>query len=169
MRNFLKSKKGLALLATMIAAVATAVGAYAYFTSTGTGSGTGAVGTSTAWAVATSAYTGGPLTPGGPTESIAFTVTNPSTGQQNLANVAIKVANADGTTWVPTGANAGCSAVDFSIDGSAAGVTHNDTTLNGNKAPGAVSNGTITLAMVDSLGNQDNCKNAVVPLYLSAT
>ena len=39
--KFIKSKKGLALLAVLAVAVVAAVGAYAYFSSTGHGSGRG--------------------------------------------------------------------------------------------------------------------------------
>jgi putative ABC transport system permease protein len=44
----IKSKKGIALLAALIVAVAAAIGAYAYFTTTGSGTGSAAVGTDTA-------------------------------------------------------------------------------------------------------------------------
>jgi hypothetical protein len=174
--RILKSKKGIALLAVVAVAAISAVGAYAYFTSTGTGSGSATVGTSTAWQVTTDAATGGPLTPGGASttyEAVAYRVKNNSTGHQNLANVNVKVANADGTAWT---AVAGCSASDFqlSIDGGstwgAAGASVNDTALAGNLAPsGVTSDGTITIRMIDSGSNQDGCKNATVPLYLYAS
>jgi hypothetical protein len=164
--RILKSKKGIALLAVLAVAAVTAIGAYAYFTTTGSGSGSASVGTDTPWEVTTDAATGGPLTPGGPSESIAYHVKNPSTGYQNLANVAIKVANANGTAWDGPGT---CSAADFSVDGAAAGATFNDTALAGDKAPGTTSNGSITIQMVDTGSNQDDCKNAIVPLYLYAS
>lgn len=176
MKKFLMSKKGLVLLAALVVAVAASVGAYAYFTSTGTGSGSAAVGTSTAWQVDTDPYSGGPLTPGGGLatyESVAYRVKNNNSGQQNLANVAISIANANGTAWTSV---PGCSKNDFqlSVDGGttwgAAGATVNDTSLAGNLASGATTtDGSITVRMIDSGSNQDGCKNATVPLYLSAT
>src|SRR2546423_5852004 len=48
MKKFIKSKKGLALLATLVVAVAASVGAYAYFTTSGSGSGNAQVGDATA-------------------------------------------------------------------------------------------------------------------------
>ena len=164
--RILKSKKVIALiLGTAVAAFLT-VGAYAYFTSSGNGSGSATVGDSTTWAVTTLSATGGPLTPGGPTESITYQVKNNSTGSQKLSSVAISVANNDASAWT---AVSGCSKSDFSIDGAAAGLTFNDTAHAANLAPGATATGSITLQMVDSGGNQDGCKNATVPLYLSAS
>jgi hypothetical protein len=166
--KLIRNRRFVALVATLALAV-TAVAGYAYFTSTGTGSGSATVGTSTTWQVNTLAATGGPLTPAGPSETVGYTVKNNSSGQQALANVAVKVANADGTTWVPTGLNAGCSASDFSISGAGSGATFNDTAQAANLASGATATGSVTIQMLDSLGNQDNCKNAIVPLYLSAS
>jgi len=160
------SKKVITLVVGIAAAAALSVGAYAYFTSTGNGSGSASVGTSTAWAVTTLSATGGPLTPGGPTESITYKVKNNSTGYQNLANVAISVANSDASAWTSV---SGCSKSDFSIDGASAGATFNDTAQAADLAPGATATGTIVLQMVDSGSNQDGCKGATVPLYLSAS
>jgi hypothetical protein len=168
------------VLLAVVAAVA-AVGGYAYWTSTGTGTGSAAVGTSTVWQVTTLAYAGGPLTPGGGSgtyETVAYNVTNNSTGQQSLANVNVKVAQSDGSAWSAqaNGAKPACTAADFqlSVDGgttwAAAGASANDTALAGNRAPGSTtSNATITIRMVDNGANQDNCKSQTVPLYLSAS
>ena len=161
-----KNKKVIALVVGIAAAASLSVGAYAYFTSTGNGSGSASVGTSTTWQVTTLSATGGPLTPGGPTESITYKVKNNSTGYQNLANVALSVANADGSAW---SAVSGCSKNDFSIDGASAGATFNDTGQAADLAPGATATGSITLQMVDSGSNQDGCKGATVPLYISAS
>src|SRR5207248_4447657 len=103
--KFIKSKKALALLATLAVAVAASVGAYAYFSSTGHGSATATVGQSSAFSVNTGALAGGPLTPAGGSgtyETATYTVHNPSTGSQNLNQVVISVAGTDGTTGDPT-------------------------------------------------------------------
>ena len=110
--RIIKSKKVIALILGTVVAAFLAVGAYAYFTSTGNGSGSATVGDSTTWAVTTLSATGGPLTPGGPTESITYKVKNNSTGSQKLSSVAISVANADASPWI---AVAGCSKSDFSL------------------------------------------------------
>jgi len=179
MRNFLKSKKSVAALVATLAVAVAAMGAYAYFTSTGEGSGSATVGTSTAWDVDTDAYTGGPLTPGGGAgtyETVGYTITNPSTGHQNLANVNIKVANNDGSPWSTQADNTkpACSATDFqlSLDGTtwaAVGGSVDDTALAQNFAPGASDSSEVQIRMVDTGANQDNCKTATVPLYLYAS
>jgi hypothetical protein len=164
MLHFTKKR---ALVVGVVASLALAAGAYAYFTSTGTGSGSATVGTSTAWTITNNGTTGPALTPGGLTEqTMAYSVTNPSTGQQNLAKVTVSVANANGSAWDGPGS---CSAADFSVNGAAAGATYDDLENAGNLAPGAVVNNTVTLKMVDTGANQDDCKAASVPLYLAAS
>jgi hypothetical protein len=173
----LRSKRTILVLVGVLAVAGiSAFGAYAYFTSTGSGSGSASVGTSTAWQVNTDAASGGPLVPGGGAgtyESIAYRVKNNSSGQQNLANVNVKVANSDGSAWSVV---SGCSKDDFqlSVDGGttwgAAGASVNDAAHAGNLAPGATSSdGQIKIRMIDSGTNQDGCKNATVPLYLYAS
>ena len=163
--KLLRNRKLVALMATL-ALGATAVAGYAYFTSTGAGYGSATVGTSTAWDVDTLTASGAPLTPDGPIQTVGYTVKNNSSGQQNLANVAIKVANSDGTPWTSV---LGCSASDFSIGSQAAGATFNDVAQAANLAAGATATGSVTIQMVDSGANQDACKDATVPLYLYAT
>ncbi|WP_424186964.1 hypothetical protein ACOBQX_03780 [Actinokineospora sp. G85] len=132
--------------------------AYAYWSSTGTGSGSATTGTSTAFVVTTAAATGGPLSPGGPSQTVPFTVTNPGTGSQNLTSVVVTVANADGTPWT---AVAGCSAADYTVGTPA--VTY------GEIAPGGNAGGTVTITMNNLPSNQDGCKDAVVPLRVVAS
>jgi hypothetical protein len=164
MKKFLTSKKGIVLLATMVVAIATAVGAYAWFTSTGSGDGSALVGTSTTWDVSTEAAVGGPLTPGGPTETIAYHVTNNSTGHQKLQTVDISVANDDASLWDDV---SGCSKDDFDL-GAGAGATQTDSP-DVDLEPGDTYDGSITIQMVNLDANQDGCKDADVPLYLYAS
>jgi hypothetical protein len=156
MRLFTKKK---IVAAVVVGAVATGGGlaAYAYWSSTGTGTGSATTGTSTAFTIATSAATGGPLTPGGPTQTVAFTVTNPSTGSQMLNSVVVTVAKSDGTVWNSV---TGCSAADYTVGTPA--ITY------GQIAASGVVNGTVTVSMNNLSSNQDGCKNATVPLYLVA-
>lgn len=74
--KFIKSKKGLALLATLAVAIVASVGAYAYFTSAGTGSGTAAVGTNTTSITIAATITDG-LVPGS-SEPVSYTALNGS-------------------------------------------------------------------------------------------
>ncbi|WP_436498604.1 hypothetical protein [Actinokineospora sp. HUAS TT18] len=146
----------------IIATVATVVVgggiAYAYWSSTGYGSGSATTGTSSAFVVSSSPPTGAALTPGGPTQTMSFTVTNPSSGSQTLANVAISVANTDGTAWT---AVEGCSALDYAV-----GVP---TIAYGPIAPSGMVTGTVTIGMNNLDSNQDACQGITAPLYIVAS
>jgi hypothetical protein len=131
--------------------------AFAYWTASGSGTGTASTGTSTAFTVTSTAPTGGPLTPGGTSETIAFTVTNPGTGSQKLSAVLAHVAAADGTAWT---AVTGCSVLDFSVG--------TPTITYGEIAGGSSISGTVTLSMTDLATPQNACKNVSVPLYFTA-
>ena len=149
-------------MAVLVAAV-TVVGvggglAYAYWTAGGSGTGSATTGTSAGFTIASTAPTGGPLTPGGLTETVAFTVTNPGPGVQHLSNVAVSVATATGAAWT---AVPGCSSLDYTV-GTAA-ITYADI------ASGASAAGTVTITMNNLATNQDACKNVSVPLYFLAS
>lgn len=77
MKRFIKSKKGIALLATLVVAAAAAVGAYAYLTSAGSGSGTAQVGANTTSIHLLASITNG-LVPGS-SEPVSFKAYNTST------------------------------------------------------------------------------------------
>ena len=158
-------KRTLILLAVVGAAVFAAVAGYAYWTSSGSGSGSATVGTDTPWQVDVDAATGGPLTPGGPLQTVGYTVTNNSTGNQYLAGVTVSVANADGSAWDGPGT---CSAADFSVNGAAAGAPYDHTALAQTFGPGGSSSASVTVRMVDTGVNQNDCRLATVPLRLVA-
>src|SRR3712207_6797700 len=84
--------------------------AFAYWSSVGTGSGAAGTGTSVPFTVTSQAATGGPLSPGGPTQTVAFTVTNPGTGVQNLTAVDVAIP-ADWSVGTPLP----CTAADFTV------------------------------------------------------
>jgi hypothetical protein len=151
-------KKTAIVLAGGILTVATAGGAYAYWTTIGSGTGTATTGTSSVFAVTTDAATGGPLTPGGPTETVTFHVQNNNSGVQRLTAVAVTVANSDGTAW---SAVTGCSAADYAVG--------TPTFTAGDIASGASKTGTVTVTMNNLSTNQDACKTVNVPLYVSAS
>jgi hypothetical protein len=132
--------------------------AFAYWTSSGTGEGFATTGESTDFVLTSEDPAGEALTPGGPSQSVAFTVANPSTGTLNLANVTVTVANADGSTWT---AVEGCSADDYTIG--------TPTIVYGPIAGGADADGTVTVSMINSATDQDGCQNADVPLYFVAS
>ena len=145
------------IIITTAAMVAIGGGAaFAYWSAVGVGTGAASTGETVAFKVESSPATGDALSPGGPIQTVAFTVTNENTGSQNLASVTAKVAKADGTEW----ASGTCSATDFTV-------TTPSITL-GQLAPGATANGTVTVQMVNKATNQDDCQGVTVPLYFEA-
>jgi protein-S-isoprenylcysteine O-methyltransferase Ste14 len=142
-------KRTWVLLAVVSAAVVAAVGGYAYFTTTGTGTGSASVGTDSG--VTLHATTAGLLYPGGPSQTVSFTVDNPSSGHQWVGTIHL--------VSVATGV-AGCLGADFTMPDVVAGQ---------NVAPGGgtVITATGQLSMADN-GNQDACKNASLTLNLSS-
>lgn len=131
--------------------------AFAYWTSTGSGTGTATTGESTDWVVTSSPAIGGPLTPDGPSQSVAFNVANPSTGSQELTSVVVTVANGDGSAWT----SGDCSAADYVVDA--------PVIVYGTVAGSADVDGTVTISMIDTGVNQDDCQTADVPLYFVAS
>lgn len=133
--------------------------AFAYWTATGIGNTTASSATASSDFTITSTVTGGALSPGGPTQTFTFTVTNPGTGVQRLSAVAATVATTTGAAWT---AVSGCSAADFTVGDPT--FTAGDVAANG----GTVT-GTVTLQMKNLGTSQDGCKGAVVPLHFVAS
>ena len=153
-----RKARGIAVV-TGVAVVAIGGGmAFAYWTSTGVGTGNAVTGSSSNFTVTSVAAVGDPLTPGGTTQSVGFTVANPGSGSQSLSNVVVTVANADGSDWV---AVPGCSAADFTIGVPAV--------VFGEIAGGANVPGTVTVAMNNLPSDQDACKGVTAPLYFVAS
>lgn len=131
--------------------------AFAYWSSVGHGAASSTTGASTPFTVSSSAATGVAMTPGGAANSVAFTVTNPSTGTQILSSVSAVVANqADGSAW---SAFAGCSALDYTVGTPV--ITY------GQMAPGATVSGTVSITMNNLSSNQNGCESHTVPLYIT--
>jgi hypothetical protein len=145
------TKKKYLVAGTAVAVAASGGIAFAYWTSTGSGNGSATTGTSTDWLVAVEDVSLGDLTPGGPTDTVGFKVTNPGTGVQNLNGT---VASVTGTS------NPGCTAADFAV-----GTTSD---LSGDFAAGQTKVGSFTVQMVDTGVNQDACKNVTVDLEVVA-
>jgi len=159
MSKLSKRTKRISTAVAVVAIVGGGAGAaYAYWTSTGTGAGAGTTGHSTAFTVAEGAITGAALTPGGPSQTVAFTVTNPSTGNENLTGVAVTVANSDGSIW---NAVTGCSAADYAIGAV--------TITPGEIAPGTGRTGSVLVTMNDLASNQNACQGVAYPLYFAAS
>jgi len=155
--NARKNRTALVALVT-VAIVAVGAAAFAYWTSDGTGEGQGSTGTSSNFVVTSTPATTPELKPGVGEQNVAFEVANPSNASHTLTDVAVTVANDDGTAWTSV---AGCSAADYTVG--IADITYADL------AAGATATGTVTLEMNNLASNQDGCKNADVPLYFVAS
>jgi hypothetical protein len=133
--------------------------AVAYWTAAGIGNTTTTAETTSSNFTITSTVTGGALSPGGPTQTFTFVVTNPGTGVQRLSAVAATVAAIDGGVWT---AVAGCSAADFTVGTPT--FTAGDIAANGGTLTG-----TVTLQMKNLGTDQNGCQGATVPLHFSAS
>jgi hypothetical protein len=134
-------------------------GAFAYWLSSGHGAGAGTTGHATDFTVAGDGVTAGDaLTPGGPSQTVGFTVTNPSTGHQYLHSVTASVANADGTLWDDVD---GCSADDYTVG--------TPTITPGDMAGGATRSGTVVVSMNNLTTDQSACQDLAYPLYFTAS
>lgn len=141
--------------ATVVALMAGAGTAYAFFTGGGSGTGTGSVGTAAGFTIAQSGTTsGGPLSPGGPSETLTFTVTNNS-GQDQVLNSLTPSIKADGTGDVFAGSSSigGCLATWFTPTIASGPTTPVTVPASGFETY------TVTLTMpADSADNQDKCQ-----------
>jgi hypothetical protein len=178
MKGFIRSKKGLVLLATLVVAAAAAVGAYAYFTSTGHGTGTGQVGNATPWTVVGGSESANlyPLTyPAGAQALTGGSVTNAGSGFQNLHQIVATIGTPTGGSNTPNA----CTSADFQLysPGSSWTIsttsTTNDTatiTPDDDLGPTGVYNMTdLSVAMVDNHANQDGCQGATVNISYDAS
>ncbi|MEA9986464.1 hypothetical protein [Subtercola sp. RTI3] len=158
MSRFTSSKKRIAVIVTAAVLVLAGGGAaFAYWTSTGSGVGSATTGTDTAFTIA-STTAGSALTPGGPTDTVTFIVTNPGTGNQNLTAITAAVATSTGAAWTTV---PGCSAADYTVG--------TPVVIFGTIAPAGTLTGTVTITMNNTAANQNACRGAAVPLYFAAS
>lgn len=139
--------------------------AFAYWTVSSTSDATAtSVDVARGYTFSTTSFTGGALSPDGPTQTATFTVTNPGTGVQMLNDVVASVADVGGASWKPLG---GCTADDFTVGHFMVdGKRYEPSEL----APGAFVTGTVSLKMVNRIGvNQDGCQGRPVPLHFAAS
>ncbi len=159
MSAFGTRKRRFTALVASLAVVAIGGGlAYAYWTGNGIGAGSATTGSSTNFSVTSDSPVGAALSPGGASQTVAFTVSNPGSGSQALSNVVVTVANADGTAWT---ARAGCSAADYTVG--------TPTVAYGDIPGAAGTDGTVTVTMNDLSTDQDACQGVTAPLYFVAS
>jgi hypothetical protein len=147
----------------VVAVLAVAGAAAAYFTSTGSGTGNATVGTSTGFTVAVGAPTGGLLYPGSGTDTLSYTVHNPSSGAQNLSATSAVVASSGGNITQNGTPVVGCLSSWFTA-------TNTPPTLPEDLAGGATSAaGSVAVTMSDSGTSQNACENATPDITVSAS
>jgi len=176
MKRFMNKKVATIGLAAGLA-LGAAGAAFAYFTSSGTGTGSATVGTAGTWSTAQTGTSGPALYPdaaigGANVQTESYTVTNNGHGSQDLNQVVISVANADGSAW-SSQTNAlkpACNASDFSVEAQPVGSSWTDTSLAGDYTAGTTTSaGHVTVELIDNSANQDNCQGVTVPLYFQAS
>jgi hypothetical protein len=155
--------------------------AFAYFSDTGSGTGSGATGSPSTFTIAQDSSTPATgLTPGGPTDQIAYTVTNPNTGFQKVGAVTVAVAanSATGDIESVPGSVAsdvtGCLAVWFTVNNPTQtlnqdipGTTAGGNTFDETVSAQAASVTSIQMTNVNSL--QNACQGATVGLTFTST
>jgi hypothetical protein len=149
MKRFIRSKKGLVLLATLVVAIAAASGAYAYFSSTGSGTGHATVGVSSPLVITSNPEPVGPLYPGAPPITIHVHIQNPGAGDEYLGTV----------TGHATSATIGCMDAWFTVgDINYNGVIPGHTTITQDT----------TIAMPSANVNQDACQGKTLTIAWSS-
>jgi hypothetical protein len=185
MKRFIKSKKGLALLATLVVAAAAAIGGYAYFLNSGSasalvsGSQVGSAGSST-FAIATvpgnTTYNQGTaLMPTATTSAnavvatVPFTVTNTDEATELLSSYTVSI----DPTWATS---SGCSASWFKLGSAATGSPYTNSSLHVQLAPnsdgvlgGDQYSGTVTVELVNADTDQTACQGTFPQLAISAS
>ena len=146
--KFFISKKGIALLVTLVVVGASAFGAYAYFTSPGSGSGSAYVGTAGPVTITDSWPSGVYLSPGGAPATVSVTV-------HIAGNSTVYVSQLTGTVSdVP-----GCYGSWFTVD---------PTSVNSYLAPGDYTYSTNVSMPQDNADNQNACQGATPTINWSS-
>lgn len=157
MRRFTKKQYLVAGVAAALIA-GTAGAALAYWTQGGTGSGTGATGTTNGITVNQTSTVSG-MYPGSTPQALSGNFDNPNSGGVTISSVTAVVSSITGGTADNTKPD--CTPADFAITGTAAGST----------VPTGTGVGTwsgLSLQLLNTAANQDNCKNAVANITYTA-
>jgi hypothetical protein len=149
---------------TVVAVLAVAGAAFAYFSSSGSGTGSATVGSSTAFTVAVSPATGGPLYPGSGSQTLSYTVTNPGAGSQNLGATTATVVSSGGNIVHGSTVVTGCLASWFTATNTA------PPPLPQTLAGGATSTaGSVAVTMANAAVSQDACQGTTPDITVSAS
>lgn len=159
MRKFIVGRKRLSIALGLILTLALAGGAFAYWTQTGSGSGSATTSTATSLTVHQTGAAITTLYPGGPAVTLSGNFDNPNVGPVHVSSVTAVVHT------FSSQADAGkpaCTQADFAIGGSA--------TVNAD-IPAGNNQGSwtgLTIGLLNTTYNQDNCKNVSVTIDYTA-
>jgi hypothetical protein len=145
----------------MALVVATSVIAYAFWTGVGAGTGSAQTGNTGQPLVVNQSGTPTGLVPGGPAASLSGNFDNP-----NAAGVFVNQVTATVGTITPAQADLSkpaCTAADFAVGG----VANVNATIPSGIGVGSWSG--LTLQLLNTPANQDNCKNVTVQLNYATT
>jgi hypothetical protein len=148
-----------------LAVVAGVVG-YAYFTGEGTGTGSAEVGTASPWDVTDITTAGPALLPNSGTQTVSYTITNASDGQQSLNAVEVTLADDGGNVLNSEAEDApveGCLVSWFVVDNTGAPTTP------ASLAGGASVTGSATVTMSDPGVNQNACQGVSPQIIVTAS
>jgi len=175
--RFLKSKRGIVLLATLVVAAASAIGAYAYFGATGSGTVSGTAGHVTDWGVNGGSLTGSfyPVKladlPTGAIQVTGAKITNNGDGPQRLNEIDATLS----TTTDTKPDDPPCTAADwqfYSADPSWS-IPSGGQTATIQPAADLASSAIYTIdnlyvALVDTGLDQNNCQDQQVTVHFAA-
>jgi len=146
------------LAGTVLLALALAVGGYAYWTQSGSGSGSATAGTTSAITVNQTSTASG-LYPGGPAATLSGNFDNPNASSVKISSITAAIGSiSNGSS---DGSKPACTASDFSIGGSVGTAT----VPSGN---GVGSWSGLTIQLLNTAANQDNCKGATANINYTA-
>jgi hypothetical protein len=149
------SRKTTIIATSLALVIATSAIAFAFWTGVGSGSGSAATGDTATPLVVNQTSTPTGMTPGGPAATLSGNFDNPNASgvfvNQVTATISAVTPGSDGT-------KPPCTASDFSLVGPA--------TVNAEIPPGNAQGSWsgITLQLLNTASNQDNCKNATVSI-----
>jgi len=162
--RILRFKKTIIVASIAALSLVGAGAAFAYWSSTGTGDGEAQTGTQAAtFTVNVADAVGDPLVPGGPSQTVSFTVTNSGPETLLLGNVTLSMASVVGgvlTPWEP----AGC----IGIANYTAEITTPITPVNLDEGDTSLA-GIATITMLATAFDQGGCEGLDVPLFFIAS
>ena len=169
MNKIFTSRRRFIAVALSAVIIAGAAGtAAAFFTSSGTGTGSATIASASAFDVVVNTPTGGSLVPGGTTDNVAYTVTNPVSAASPAQLTTITIEVTPGFSYVDGNNDPACNASDFSINGLAAG-TSGIYPVSQLLPVGGTFTSSFNIQMIDNGANQDSCEGGSVPLTVLAS